>query len=454
MPLNFRNILSTLLVLSIVFPFQAFSANSRISAADRNKVIGKSFIPGSMSLSNVRNLLEAELYTEELSSRLKAELELSPGAVGSKNHPLQVIHVGNKVPSTLEYSLKKLKMNGIHISFFQIKEEELFKSSVKTLEKIDTTRFSSPSYLESTKQVLSSSNPLKHFIGHTKVQIKSLFGVPNGVSLWFNVPRDEATVRSDRRLGATAGLFAAASVAVAISIKDLPGYQFQDVLAYANDGSLLLKESLAQGLDNLLMMAPTAIRMAVTSTALGYWVYINVFYFRQIHEVMNQGRTLVMEQYGKIHLKYSNLFIYPANFIRAIMSNIVIVGAATSAMALYNSSLDPFKTIDYLLVLENAAIGIFARSQIDKWIASKTPTGHETKEIKWLPKTAGRVNFWWNQFFGLSKNLHLIGAGFIGDLLYYSLFAVNSVMLVKDLADKKIKESHLGRKLSCKISFK
>ena len=89
--------------------------------------------------------------------------------------------------------------------------------------------------------------------------------------------------------------------------------------------------------------------------------------------------------------------------------------------------------------LTNSVWSVVSRSEIDKYIASKTPStldeaGHVVVQPgQWSERKAANVNFWWNFSHGMVKNLHLLSFDpQIMTVVFGGLAAINLGFFLKD----------------------
>jgi hypothetical protein len=165
--------------------------------------------------------------------------------------------------------------------------------------------------------------------------------------------------------------------------------------------------------------------------SLGAWVYFNVNSFRSLGQVMSQGKAIQTTQEGW-KVRANSPFFWGTSYLRSMMTNAIVqVSASGLAGALTESAIHTNLT--------NSLWSVVSCSEIDKYIASKTPSvldEHGNVVIQpgqWTEKKAANVNFWWNFSHGMVKNLHLLNFDpQVMTFVFGGLAAINLGFLLKD----------------------
>lgn len=342
--------------------------------------------PPTPQVMNLMNLSDAEVLTEKL---------LSQSAQTVSSDPIVIIHLGDTLPEQLKWIVLRLEQSGVPYRFEQISPAELAASLERGI--------------ELTYSNVSTEEPPKRFgerfrsAGqNARLWLRQFFGTSGGIrglTLWVQVPRSEEIKKADfTRAVSTAAITAVNS-----------GLAFASL--YLSNG---------QAVDWVSTLS--------AATAISGWTFVNMYWFRQIHELMSQGLAVreVRDPAGKSGVKIdsANPFIWASSFIRSMMSNTLVMAAAFGSEAFTEEALG--RSVD------NSVINMFARSRITKYILDHTPTQKDkdgkivVQPGQWSEKKASQINFLWNNGYGLLKGLHLVGMGPAIDFLYLGLAVFNT----------------------------
>jgi len=333
---------------------------------------------------NIQNLKDANQVVERL-------IEKSEGS-----REILLYQTGERLPSDLEWMIKRLAQNRIQVRMIRVSEEKL-NEEWKTLENAPAEY-----------QELMTFSPGRRFTFRGLLErgqkfISSVFGIQKArdLSLWIPVPRKPDIIKLDRIKGIYAGATAGASLGLSY------------VSSYLKNGGVL---------DGTVLYP---------MLSLGAWVYFNVNSFRSLGQVMSQGKAIQPTKEGW-KVRANSPFFWATSYIRSMMTNAIVkVSASGLAGALTESAIQTNLT--------NSVWSVVSRSEIDKYIASKTPSGlDENGNIviqpgQWTEKKAANVNFWWNFSHGMVKNLHLLNFDpQVMTFVFGGLAAINLGFLLKD----------------------
>ena len=338
---------------------------------------------------------------------------LPNAALGGRDNPLLILHVGEAIPRELKWVLLKLDAAEIRFDAKLVTPAEIDAEVAAAAEQgapefLQELRYAagaeqSSSFLSdwARSEGTSSGSERLGFAQKVRLKIRQTLGLAHGLTYWAHVPRTEQIRKFDFDKGLQSGGIAAFNVSVATYLHHMGG----DAMSAAAIGEM--------------------VRSAGT---IGVWVFANMYHFRAMHEVMSQGKTLSEpDASGRVKVVASTPFFWTTNYLRSMLSNAFIKVSASGSDAL---AWDVFWRSHW-----NSFAGVFARSKIDKWISDRTPTRRDAEGNlvvlpgQWSAEVAGRVNFWWNNVYGFLKNLQFLGlegaAGTTIDLLYYGLMAFN-----------------------------
>ena len=334
--------------------------------------------------TNVKNLADADRVVEELIKRSEAQGEIL------------LYQTGNQLPGELEWIIKRLSQNRIQVKIVQVSEDAL-EEEWKRLEKAPVEY-----------QELITFRPGKEFSFRSLMDsgrklISKLFGVQRlkDLSLWIPVPRKPDIVRLDRAKGLYAGLTASASLGLSY------------VSSYMKNGGAL----------DASLLYPML--------SLGAWVYFNVNSFRSLGQVMSQGKAIQPTAQGW-RVRANSPFFWATSYLRSMLTNAIVQFSASGLAGVISE--EALGTN-----LTNSVWSVISRSEIDKYIASKTPStldehGHVVVQAgQWSERKAANVNFWWNFSHGMVKNLHLLNFDpQIMTIVFGGLAAMNLGLFLKD----------------------
>ncbi len=305
--------------------------------------------------------------------------------------------MGDRLPEKLVWMIKRLSQRRVQVTVHRVTEEEM-QGELRRLE-------SGPVEFQEL-MTFTAERPRLTFRGlldRGRLLISRLFGIQrmSDMSLWIPVPRQADIVRMDQTRGFYAGATAAGSMGLSL------------VTSYLKTGAPL---------------KPSLIWPMIT---LGAWVGLNVSMFRSVGQVMSQGKSLQATPNGWRVLPNSPFF-WSTSFLRSMITNAIVQISIAGPAAMV--SVDGFRNN-----LDNSFWSVVSRSEIDKYIASKTPSlKDENGRIvigpgQWTEKQAANINFWWNFSHGMVKNLHLIQFDpMMMTYVFGGLAAINLGFLVKE----------------------
>ncbi len=334
--------------------------------------------------TNVQSLSDADRVVDALMSRTGGQGEIL------------LYQTGDRLPDELQWIIKRLSQKRLQVTVVRVNEETL-QAEWKALEKAPLEY-----------QELITFRPGKEFtfrslLDSGRTLISKLFGIQRirDLSLWIPVPRKPDIVKLDRVKGMYAGATASASLGLSY------------VSSYLKNGGTL----------DASLLTPML--------SLGAWVYFNVNSFRSLGQVMSQGKSIQPTAEGW-RVRTNSPFFWATSYLRSMLTNAIVQVSATGlAGALTSEAIQTNLT--------NSVWSVVSRSEIDKYIASKTPStldeaGHVVIQAgQWSERKAANVNFWWNFSHGMVKNLHLLNFDpqFM-TIVFGGLAAINLGFFLKD----------------------
>ena len=349
--------------------------------------------------SNVANMVQARATANRIAEKILEERKTEP-RIGTSDYPILIQHIGNRVPEELKWIAVNLKMRDIEVDLVQLKpskiREEIDARETETKRILETLTYSKTESQENSKV-------LEQAFANTRESFDKFWGLPegklHGLSYFAErIPISPAVKKADSGRGIKAGLIAAASMTTSF------------VVSFLVKGTPL----------DLNVMAHAA-------TTLGFWVNYNVANFRTVGAMMGQGKKLVLKTVKgepKWTFEATNSFFMFSRFIMGLVTNAMITAAID-----VNKFADPNALFG---IFSNAGIGLFARFKIDKAIQDRTPVTKDStgkivvREGEFSEKAAGRIRFWWENLFGVAKNLDLVaGPNWVLRIPYYALFVIN-----------------------------
>ncbi len=388
---------------------------------------------------NLMDMHQAEAYA----NRMLDVLESSDA--GSRDNPLQVYHYGETIPNRLKWVLTRLRTEGYRIQLEHISSANKitndFFVNLDNGRSLHTDASNNitvgPKLWSGTPSIedLVADQPLKKKIS---TRLKTILGLPHGLTLFVKVNRSEEDARASKNLGIIQGTIAGVSMSVA--------YYSAALTAALKTPELLAGESL-----------PVHVSTAAgAAMALFAWMYMKFYNYKVVNEVMFQGKTVAVDKSGEIIIRRADLFTLGSNFIRGLATNaIVMVGiyGFYSASALVfdpSAQYEAYVDAKYLslgaleVMISNALINMLARSKIDNWIQQKTPI--ERSDGRYIIQSgqfteggARKVRYMWEASYGLARNLHLVQLGPATDAIYLSLAFYNLIWSL----DEKYNRGHL-----------
>jgi hypothetical protein len=334
--------------------------------------------------TNVKNLSDADRVVEDLIQRTGGQGEIL------------LYQTGNQLPGELEWIIKRLTQNRIQVKIVRVSEEAL-QAEWKALEN------SPVEYQELITFRPGNKFGFRALLDSGRKLISNLFGVQRlrDLSLWIPVPRKPDIVKLDRVKGLYAGATASASLGLSY------------VSSYLKNGGTL----------DASLVYPML--------SLGAWVYFNVNSFRSLGQVMSQGKAIQPTAEGW-RVRVNSPFFWATSYLRSMLTNAIVQFSASGLSGVISS--DAIHTN-----LANSVWSVVSRSEIDKYIASKTPStlddaGHVVVQPgEWSERKAANVNFWWNFSHGMVKNLHLLEFDpQVMTIVFGGLAAINLGFFLKD----------------------
>ncbi len=333
---------------------------------------------------NVGNLQEAD----------QAVVEILKKTANGKE--VLLYHVGDDLPPNLDWMVKRLAQNRVRVQLFRISEEELQGE----LSRLETAPVE---YQELMTFNRNERTGFRGLMDRARRAVSRLFGVQRSadLSLWVPVERSPEIVKIDRVRGIYSGITASASLGLSL------------VSSYVVAGK------------------PLEPAMVIPMVTLGTWVYYNVNHFRAVGQVMSQGVAVDATKAGW-RVRPSSSFYWSTSFLRSMLTNAIVQASINGPTAIFSE--EALSTN-----VSNSILSVVSKSEIDKYIAAKTPTLRDaTGRIliqpgQWTEKQAANINFWWNFSHGMIKNLHLVQ--FDPAMMTYifgGLAAINLGFLVKE----------------------
>jgi len=343
--------------------FAALALIFMIGGAFCTPVFAQSTSESNPDYRNIQSLSEADQVVDELIKRSSQDTN-GPGE-------LLLYQTGDELPSNLKWMMKRLAQNRVQVRVIRVSESELL-DEWKTLEKAPAEY-----------QELMTFSPGRRFSFQSLMDtgrkwISSVFGVQRArdLSLWIPVPRKPDIIKLDRVKGIYAGVTASASLGLSY------------VSSYLKNGGTL----------DAHLLYPVL--------SLGAWVYFNVNSFRSLGQVMSQGKSIQVTPEGW-RVRANSPFFWATSYLRSLFTNAIVQFASAGLAGVIS---EPAVQLN----LTNSVWSVVSRSEIDKYIASKTPSVRDAEGNvvvqagQWSEKKAANVNFWWNFSHGMVKNLHLL----------------------------------------------
>ncbi len=334
--------------------------------------------------TNVQSLTDADRVVDELVKRTGGEGEVI------------LYQTGDQMPEELQWIIKRLAVNRIAVRIVRVSEEDL-QAEWRTVENAPVE------YRELVTFRPGKTFTFQSLVDSGRKLIGSLFGVPKfrDLSLWIPVPRKPDIVKLDRMKGLFAGATASASLGLSY------------VSSYLKNGGTL----------DASIVTPML--------SLGAWVYFNVSSFRSLGQVMSQGKSIQPTAEGW-RVKANSPFFWATSYLRSMLTNAIVQFSASGLAGVISEE-------GISTNLGNSVWSVVSRSEIDKYIASKTPSTRDAggnvviEPGQWSERKAANVNFWWNFSHGMVKNLHLLNFDpKIMTLVFGGLAAINLGFYVKD----------------------
>ncbi|MBU6153774.1 MAG: hypothetical protein KGP28_05685 [Bdellovibrionales bacterium] len=334
--------------------------------------------------SNVKNLADADRVVEALIQKTQDQGEIL------------LYQSGNQMPEELKWIIKRLAQNRIRVRVIKVSESEL-EEQWRIVEKAPVE------YQELISFTPGNRFTFRSLVDSGRKWISKLFGVQRlrDLSLWIPVPRKPDIVKLDRMKGLYAGATASASLGLSY------------VSSYMKNGGTL------------------DATIAYPMLSLGAWVYFNVSSFRSLGQVMSQGKAIQETSEGW-RVRANSPFFWATSYLRSMLTNAIVQFSASGLAGVISE-----QAIETNLV--NSVWSVVSRSEIDKYIASKTPSTVDqngnviVQAGQWSERKAANVNFWWNFSHGMIKNMHLLNFDpLIMTYVFGGLAAINLGFFVKD----------------------
>lgn len=395
-----------------------------------------------LSISNVHSLAASRSFARELLSRVEAQ-DKTGKFLGSPERPLEVYHLGNRIPRSLKMALTILADNGYVVKLEQITEERFLGDQAREEEML-RMQFQSSSISEMYKAGLLNS--IRH-------NIEYIFGLQNGFSIWKQIPRSESEKKADLKKANKLGVFSYASMAIVIGYQRLQKeYQFFNPLIYDDSGKLdwaESSESLATEAlrfldpEHLLTWTETKVRMIITSLVFSAWLHWNQYDHKAWKFIVNQGVDFKKNKEGFVEAKTNTVTKLLMASLRSAITGVGILATDAIILSSFGSQIH-FNPSNFV---ENTFLGVLARVEIDDWMKRNIKNG------KWDSDRAGRYELYWAVIYNVVKNFHLLQIPVLKNGLYL-LVGLNASMFVWDKAEDRIKKSPFFHKISCRISSK
>lgn len=342
---------------------------------------------GSLTSVNLSGLEDAESYALNVIEQYEKENPREPGVDPKSREPLVLLHLGNEVPSSLQWVMVRLDRAEVPFRLELVTEKNLEQSLDKAREEgLDLVAFEQEPSVDrgtATKRVESIWRK-------SKLTLKQIFGLPNGLTLWVKLNRKSEEKRKEFKMASTQAAIASVSLWLTFFVSD-------PSIAFSSD----------------------AYR---TIAAFSAWVWAFSYWARPIGEVMTQGRVVKEVSSGDWRVVKGNAFFWSASFVRSFLTNSIILAGVfgpeyvISAAGIATSSL-------------NSLTNLFARSWVDKWIYDKQAATRKSGDVvrengQHSAQTTIRLNFWWNFLYGGLKNVALLGLNNGATILYGTMGAI------------------------------
>lgn len=395
-----------------------------------------------LSISNVHSLPASRKFARELLSRIEAQ-DKTNNFLGSLDRPLEVYHLGNKIPRSLKMALTILADHGYYVKLEQITEEEFIEGREKN-RKLLKMEFQSSSIPEMYKEGLFSN--IRH-------NVEYIFGLQNGFTIWKQIPRTEEEKKQDLKKANKLGVFTYTSMAVVIGYQRLQKeYQFFNPLVYDESGKLDWAES-SQAIgseamrfldpEQLLTWTETKARMLITSLVFSAWLHWNQYDHKAWKFIVNQGVDFKRNQNGFVEAKTNTATKLLMASLRSAITGVGILVTDAIILSSFGSQVH-FNPYNFA---ENTFLGVLARVEIDDWMKRNIKSG------KWDSDRAGRYELYWAVVYNVVKNFHLLQIPILKNGLYL-MVAINASMFVWDKVEDPIRRNPFFQKLSCRRSIK
>lgn len=349
--------------------------------------------------SNIPDLQTAEKWADQLiAAHRSGELEA-----------VLITHVGNTAPHPLKYLTMKLQKNDVPYTLDLVTQEE-FKKQIETMSD-GANKFAFRGYKNArvTEQT-SVLQSLKDSIEKTKLNLKYIYGVPNGISFWSffkNYKRSKGLKKLDIGLS---------TISAATSI-------------LSGGASLYIK-------------GEDVSTIATATSVLAGWVWVNSYYAVPMFQAVNQGISNSFQSLkgGISAAKRSWMFNYSATLTRSMLTNAIFIVSAFGLGELANT--------DVLMKnLQNCAMNSFARIPVETWLHKKLPDVAADGSIHvnpakkhWTMKKWSVVNATWLFLYGVLRLTDLFGKDIdsdipYGDIAFYTYMTMTVVGVAKSAYD-------------------
>ena len=380
---------------------------------------------------------QAMAFADGLIEKLNLELALSEkeystedAPLGSKENPLPVVHFGEKIPNNLELVLVQLSQKGVFTKVNLVTSEDALSQLPKE-DVTDKALFEHWDFMEQNRKAIaqggagsvpvganlfrSVSHKLratKTFVGRFNQNLKRLidyaFHIPGGFTFWVKTDVDAKTRAGDLKKAKWLGGLSAASMVATIYFQEVHGVQDLGVYLGLNE---------------------VTARSVVTTLAFTVWIYYNQVFVRSIQETSNQGRVVSIEENGHVKVGYDPIFSWPIAFARSLMTGLVVIAADEAVRWSFGNS---DHVVSWGTFWVNSIMGVFARWQIDKYLASRTPSKRNQSKENWSAERAGTYALGFAVLYGFLKNLNLLEVPWL-EHGFWGLVALNVGMLIYDM---------------------
>lgn len=357
-----------------------------------------------------------------------ADADAYVSQIQSKYSPVEtkiiVNHVGDSIPGTLRRAAIKLSKLGFEVEIHSVTGDEIRGDLERSLSEgaraVDEISYSDDGRWNADEEAALKSNYLYTLgrMGEVARQVAgSLTGVTGGISLWITIKRDEAIEKFEKALGQKQGKFALGSllgVSIYAKVQDVVTGVTTKIIesgSWPNAYDLLYDLAVSLETGEKSIVAPAIV--------LGAWVYVNIFYSRNINAFNSQGKMLAENVdpatgRSKWVVKAHPIFMSGSIFLRSIMTNTLVVTAAyvfTEPSTLLEASTGAG-------ILSNAAFSLATRYAFEAWLAERqaliskdgtvlvSKTHHTPQETA---KIRDRYEFW----NGIFKNLNLLNVPYV-----------------------------------------